>query len=259
MTSLKKLQEEFISSVRESEASENIAEEIAEGKVSKNSLIKIYSNNLYKGRNGTLANIYPSIKTLVGEKFFNSCTREYVRLTPSTSGNLEDYGEEFPVFLGEFPPAKKLAYLPDVARFEWLYHKCLLTEKDETIAAEKLQTLTPEECAKIKFIFNSSTVFFESKFPILKIWQMGNKPDPEKLDLDKERGERLLILRRDNDVNFIPLDSAEFSFLKSLKDGQLLEQAFDAASEHDKEFDLAFYINRHIVAGTFADIEMMGK
>ena len=39
---------------------------------------------------------------------------------PSRSGDLNDYGEDFADFLADYPHARELSYLPDVARLEWL-------------------------------------------------------------------------------------------------------------------------------------------
>ena len=51
--------------------------------------------------------------------FFNAAVDAYVRACPSTSGDLNVYGDAFGEFLAGYPPAADLPYLPDVARLEW--------------------------------------------------------------------------------------------------------------------------------------------
>lgn len=256
MVGLKKLQKDFVAAVHEQKATENIASEIKQGKVSKDALIGIYSNNLFAGREKTLSEIYPAVLSLVGEKFFSACAREYIKNHPSHSGNLDDYGENFSAFLSEFPPAKQLAYLADVARFEWLYHECYFSEEQIFNKHKKMENLSPEKFATLKFILNPSAQFFNSQFSILKIWQMTKQESPENLDIENLPGDNLIILKNKNEVCFVPLDKTEKEFLILLQEGKNIAEALELVEKNDPEFDLVFYVQKHLSSGTFGKISL---
>ena len=63
------------------------------------------------------------VEKLVGEGFFRYAASQFIRQYPSKSGDLNEFGYEFPEFLETFEPAAKLNYLPDVARLELAYHE----------------------------------------------------------------------------------------------------------------------------------------
>jgi putative DNA-binding protein len=70
-----------------------------------------------------LESIYPSCLRIVGPEFFRAMARRFAGEVPSTSPDLNDYGESFAEWLAIFPPARELPYLPDVARLDWALHR----------------------------------------------------------------------------------------------------------------------------------------
>lgn len=133
----------------------------------------IHRNNWRGNLRAALRAGYPVIERLVGADFFNYCADAYIDAHPSQSSNLENYGEVFAPFLGEFPAASSLPYLVDVARLEFAI--------DELLTAHE----------------NDDHIVLCSPFPILKIWQ-ANQPgaDPD-LVIDLDAGGEKLLLRRD--------------------------------------------------------------
>src|ERR1700692_3315611 len=80
--------------------------------------IDMYRGNVLGNYRKALAATYPVIKRLVGAPFFDAASDHFVRGYPSTRGDINRYGADFAAFLGEYPPARDLRYLPDVARLE---------------------------------------------------------------------------------------------------------------------------------------------
>ena len=81
--------------------------------------IAIYRTALVANYRNTLSATYPVVKRLTGAPFFHAAVDAFVQRHPSTSGDLNVYGDAFPQFLATYPPAADLSYLPDVARLEW--------------------------------------------------------------------------------------------------------------------------------------------
>ncbi|HEX4197431.1 MAG TPA: putative DNA-binding domain-containing protein [Caulobacteraceae bacterium] len=61
---------------------------------------------------------FPTVDTLVGERFFNQAAHAYAAARPPRRARLSEYGETFPAFLGGYAPAQALTYLADVARLD---------------------------------------------------------------------------------------------------------------------------------------------
>jgi hypothetical protein len=61
---------------------------------------------------------------LVGEDFFNKIAKEFIKMHPSKTGNIIDYGEQFSNFIKLSPYCKTVPYLVDIAKFERYYERC---------------------------------------------------------------------------------------------------------------------------------------
>ena len=252
--SLTNLQQKFSKEIVDGKASEML-ELINEHKsISKEGLFSVYTDNYFLGLREVLQNIYPVTKQLVGENFFNGTAKEFAKSNPPRSGNLDDYSSNLSEFLKEFEPAKQLPYLPDIAEFEWKYHCCELADEAENLSPQKLAGLSPEELLSLKFVFSPSVQFFESKFPIMKIWQQAQEEEFGEIDLDIETGDSLLIIRNNRKVVFVPAEENEIIFLKKLFSGNQLADAFEYISE-DENFDLNYFVNKHLSSGTWSDIK----
>ena len=255
MNNLKKLQRDFSDSVLHAQIDDATESQISADKISKKAAFGIYINNYYGGLTKVLEQTYPVINKLVGEKFFRATAREFIKSNTPASGNLDDYGNGFDIFLKNFPHTKSLPYLPDVAEFEWKYHLCQLSDETAPLTEKDFASLTPENYFELRFTFNPSAHFFSSKFPILKIWQQNQEPikDPETINLD-EGGNNLIMVRKNREVSFVPLDETESKLLQSLQNGKCFSDAFDLAIPEGETFDLALFVNKHIVCGTWSKI-----
>ena len=81
--------------------------------------IAIYRNTVCRNYRNALGATFAVVKQLVGAPFFNAAVDAYALAVPSTGGDLNVYGSDFPDFLASYPHARGLPYLADVARLEW--------------------------------------------------------------------------------------------------------------------------------------------
>src|SRR5215831_4821759 len=79
----------------------------------------IYRRAIFANYRKALAATYPTVQRILGEPVFASAVDAYVLAQPSTSGDLNDYGDTFGAFLAQHPPVAALPYISDVARLEW--------------------------------------------------------------------------------------------------------------------------------------------
>jgi hypothetical protein len=88
---------------------------------------------------------------------------------------------------------------------------------------------------------------------VLAIWQANQAPAagevaPVSLDAGAVR---VLVARRDFEVEFRVLGGAEDRFLRSLAEGRTLAFALQAALALDPAFDIGATLGRHLALGTF--------
>lgn len=215
--------------------------------------LQVYRNNIVIGLRGALAGVYPVIKKLVGNDFFEHVAREYIHQHPSRSGNLHAFGNVFSEYLAGFPGTESLPYLPDVARFEWAYHQAFHAQEDAVLNIQKLSLLDEEANGRLKFQVSSSCCLFSSGYPVLKIWQMNQEGvELEEIDL-AEGGVQLVVRRLGFDVVFEPLNKAIFTLLRHLSEGHLFVEACAEVLAIESECDvgkvLKELIERRLLTG----------
>ena len=122
LPSLRELQRSFATGVLHDDVT-TVGGLLVPGDFSGESRLQIYRNNVFTSLTDALEDIYPVVARLVGNEFFSYAAHEYIVRYPSRSGNLHEFGDRLPGFLGGFPPAKDLGYLADVAHLEWTWHE----------------------------------------------------------------------------------------------------------------------------------------
>jgi hypothetical protein len=131
--------------------------------------LNIYRNNVFGNFSSVLSSIFEVTKKKLGEKKFDELVEKYCVKFSSKSGNLDDYGSEFPQFLKKIKPA----FLSDLARLEWLYHQSYLSAEAGNFDVEKFKKIIPENFQNLCFELHPSCFLLRSKFAIFSLWKNG--------------------------------------------------------------------------------------
>lgn len=217
--------------------------------------LQVYRNNMQSVLAAALRSVYPVTERLVGEQFFAAAAREYISAHPSHSGNIQDYGGAFAVFLQGFAPAAALPYLPDVASLEWRRLQTALGPPHATLDVAALAAVPAELQPELHFRHQPAARAFCSRFPILSIWEFCQEAEPKgELDLDAP-GECVLFARPRLDVVMRRLTSGEYRFLHGLCRGQTFEvaarDALLAEPGFDVERNFAKLVQEEILTGFY--------
>ncbi len=221
------------------------------GNLSARKRLEIYRNNVFSNYRSALEAVYPAILSLVGADYFRQAAQLYVERYPSFSGDIHHYGQAFAELLASLPGATDLAYLPDVARLEWVVHAGFHAADHERLDLSRLQSIAPENYSSLRFSLNPATRLLTSDFPIRKIWQV-NLPDyqgDQHVDLS-EGGEDLLVMRRNFVMEVEGISPADAAALESFQQGQKLNRALDTALAFDSKFDVGIFLQRFIANET---------
>jgi hypothetical protein len=227
--SLKALQESFYESIFNPQNTTNLTHlgqqiQHNDSPLTPEDRITIYRNSILGGITDALAAIYSVCVKLVGDEFFTHMVSGYLKQYPSGSPDLGNYGEFLPEYIEGFKPAKELAYLPDVARLEWLWHKAFnapelkyLTDKPSEIS--ELAHIPEEKQGLIQFCVDPSASLMNSDYPVHRIWEV-NQDDyngTETVNLD-DGSSKLLVWRCPNyGMRIDMLNESEFTFLSALQ------------------------------------------
>ncbi len=187
----------------------------------------VYRNNVVSSLSDALAEAYPVVQKLVGEKFFQAMAGVFVRQHPPQSPILFRFAPEFPDFLAAFPPVAKLAYLPDVARLEQARTRSYHAADANPIDGAALATLSPEQMTSAHLVLHPSLQIISSAFPILAIWQK-NIDSPE-IDIPPN-GQDVLIARPHSQIELHQLPAGAAVFLGSLASGKSLGETIEACA-----------------------------
>jgi hypothetical protein len=235
----------------------NFTRLLVDGKLSPKRQLDIYRNNVFGCLTDALKIAYPVMVKLVGVEFFEHLADEFIRETPSQSGNLHTFGGKLAEFIAEFPSARELTYLPDVARLEWACHEVFFAEDHLPLQNERLAQVPEDQHERLKFHLHPATRLTASQFPIHQIWetnQEGFTGDPA-VNLDRG-GACLLVRRSDYQAVLQPLTEGEWSFLNSCQEGEDLSQASVSAQEKDPHFDIGKTLKQYVADSILVDFSL---
>jgi hypothetical protein len=254
VTTLAELQRNFISDCLSGKLRQNhtlLTKNIDSSVISAQGLMGIYQNSAIANITHSLILTYPVIEKLVGEQFFSAMCREFIFLTWPQSGNMDDYGVEFPEFLAEFEHAKHLLYLKDIARLEWAFHQSSLAE-DATIT--DWSTLAQaSDILQLKFLVTPSLSLISSTFPIDKIWHLNQENTSPDIAVDfsdeQDNNTFIVLFRQQLKTVILPITSGEFALLYAFKTGESFEKAIVVASAKQADFSVDDSLKKFIELG----------
>ncbi len=200
--------------------------------------LRIYRHSSEAIHVGALRIAYPAVLALVGEDCFDQTARGYRAAHPSRSGNLQVFGARFAEYLEALPDLRPLAYLPDVARLEWLRQTSALAADAEFVAPDTSTDAWANIDASLRIDLHPSVRLLASAHPILTIWRYALQPTSESPVLDGE-GEHAVLWRAGGEVAMAAIDPASFACVTSLARGETLDAACGAAQARDSGFEPA--------------------
>jgi hypothetical protein len=255
MPSLRELQDAFAASL--AGPADGVLAFIVADRIAPDERLAVYRNNGRHNFREALRAVYPVVERLVGEDFFDHMADRYAVAHPSTSGDIHHFGAHLAAFLASFAPAAGLPYLPDMARLEWAMHEVFHAAAPPPFPLDRLAAVAEAEHAALRFVFSPACRLLASAWPVHRLWAL-NQPDVAWDDgFDIHGGGADLLVRRSGfEVELEPLGSAEFAMLERLAGGQALGEALDAVQDEAPGFDLAAFLQHHLLSATLCDFSL---
>jgi len=213
----------------------------------------VYRNNVVLGLVNVLIDYFPAVGRITGEKFFRAMAREYVRAHPPSSPLLHLYGQDFPVFIENFEPARSIPYLADVARIEraWLtaYHAADL----EPLVPAAMGEIAPDLLAEAVFTPHPATGLVRSPCAVFDIYD-ANRNAETVGPIEIGRPQAVLITRPGLDVAVTALPDGDDAFFANLIEGGTLGEAAEAGMQAADSFDINNAIGGLLSTGAFTAV-----
>jgi len=218
-----------------------------------------YRSNFIGTLSAALESAYPVVAQIVGGAFFTEAARQFILATPSASGDLNEFGEGFGDFLGAYPHAAELAYLPDVARMEWLVQRVFYAADAPAADLALLTRIDAERYGQLCFSVTPAHARLDSRWPLADIWRVNQAGFAGDMTVDFSYGAQLLITRRDDLVYVESLTTGEAVLLDLLAAGQPLATATERAMATDPGFDLGAALRRFVAQGMLWQARFAGE
>jgi hypothetical protein len=222
--------------------------------------IAIYRNAIRGNYRNALAATYPVVRQLTGAAFFDALVDAFTGRHPASSGDLNVYGSVLGDFIAQYPHARALPYLADVARLEWAIDEAHRAADYPGAPADLLRALaaaTPEAVA-LRFELHPSCRLLHAPFPILRIWQAHQAASATHAglaDIDFDGVDDHLLVRREHESVVIErMTRADYRWLSALAEGEALAAALERAIATDAAFDLRVTLQRRIANGTLVGV-----
>lgn len=161
--------------------------------------LNIYRNNTVLGLTDILADVFPVLKKVVGDEFFKTITRHYIKHHPQPSGNRHSFGANLSGFLTGFKPTEALPYISDLAALEWTYFQASIADNAEELDFEALTTAMSADPAFVLAIHPSVCVL-EQTFNALDIWREHQNEEIGSIQLKSERHKLIIWRDREDSV-----------------------------------------------------------
>lgn len=195
----------------------------------------VHRNNVMVALLDALADAFPVTRAVVGEAFFNTMARDYVRADPPRSPVMATYGAGFADFIAVYPAAAGVAWLADLARLERLRNEAFHAADAVPMASARWTRLLDDSArlGQTRVGLQPACRWLSSKHPVLSIWQAHQQSDAARdaalACLDLQVGEDLLVHRPRWDVQLAALPPGGIAWLEALRAGECLGEAMQRA------------------------------
>lgn len=213
--------------------------------------LSVYRNTVAKGCADALVANFPSVERVTGADWLSAAAVLHAAAHPPSRASLLDYGEMFPDWLADFPPAEDMPFLPDLARLDLAWTRAHLARDASPLAATAFEALDADAFARTAAVLHPSAqvAAFEDGSAGLWIALRAASP-PEALELD-DAPSAVLILRAALEIEIHPLSPGGFAFLDACRQDQSLAEAAAAALVAEPGLALASRFADLIAAGAF--------
>ncbi|MGF6597895.1 hypothetical protein P3T23_002612 [Paraburkholderia sp. GAS448] len=217
--------------------------------------LDIYRNTRANVLATALSLAFPAVQHLVGPEFFEGAAGLFIAQAPPRSAWLDEYGAEFPDFLGGLPQAASVPYLADVARLEWHVNVVLHAPDAPSLDIARLTAQSEAGPAQLRFQSHPAVRLLRCEFPVDIIWCAVLKRDDRAMAaIDLAEGPVwLLVHRTRSGIEVTRMGECEWRLTAGLFSGKPLSAALEGTPCDDAHSVLATLL----ASGCLAEVSVV--
>lgn len=247
MSQLLNLQRQFANHIY-NQQNKDIFKSLYQSEISNQDKLEIYRNNIFGNLQSALTLTFANCKKIIGDEKFAFLIQKYIKKFHSKSGNLEDFGDQFPKLIKNFQKKLDLPiFLSQIAQIEWLCNLIYFYPESENIDIASLQNLSPDQLFQVNFQLDKSCHLIKSKYPIYEILN-GHKEELKEINLAQQKTQFIIIERANSKVNLTKLDAVEYQFLRLISKQKTIYQIFKNIRAKNKDFDIGALVTKFVSA-----------
>ncbi len=211
--------------------------------------LEIYNRVYWFRILSSLAEDFPGLRAVIGQRMFDKVLVAYLTELPSQSFTLRNLGSRLETWLGnhpEFTP-KTARIALDMVRLEWADIEVFDSAEFPKIAAADLSNLGEDPVLHLQPYLRLLDLAYPVDDLLLEIRRMEGNAEPEsdvasnvvvmesaprrhnRVALPKRKKVYLAVHRQENEVYFKRLQPEAFALLRALQQGKHLSQAIEAS------------------------------
>lgn len=214
--------------------------------------LSVYRNTIAKGCVDALVAQFPTVERIVGPAWLTAAAAAFAPAHPPRQPSLLSYGEAFPAWLRDFPPAIDMPFLAGLATLDLMWTEAHLAADAVPLDASAVAALIPDDYATHTLVLHPATRFagFEDTTPTL--WQALQPPGEAPADFELEpEPQGLLFLRPGLDIDPRVITPGVLAFLSACRANEPLEVAAVSALTAEPGLNLSDAFAGLVASGAF--------
>jgi Putative DNA-binding domain len=218
--------------------------------------LQAYRTNAGALAERALGAAFPTVAQLVGDESFAALARALWSAQPPERGDLAQWGQALPAFIGAAAQLAEEPYLTDVARLDWAVHHAeqAADGAPEVIGLPRLADTEPHG---LRLQLDSALAVLVSAHPVATIWQAHRQSRVDRFDAVREAfargaGEQALVWRDGCKAQVTAVAESTARFMQAALDGHSLGHALDLAGTG---FDFEAWLLAALQQGWLGSVE----
>jgi hypothetical protein len=222
----KDFNQKFVDHIRSGEKNPELASLIKDSpRLSALRALEVYQEDYEARLSEALANSYRAVHSIVGDDDFYQLARDYLKIYPSSSSDLDDYGDQMSAFLSTHSLNEDYGFLSELAHFEWSFRNVFHKQEEWGLNANELQEYLTAEATSVRLIQSAQLLHYH--YLIDKIYSLSESDEESEIDIEHEQ--YLVMFKRGVMVKTHSLSKNQSEIMKKFQTPATLLSALQSA------------------------------
>ncbi len=198
------------------------------GKLTTENALRVYHNDYTSRLCEALGRNFESVWAITGDEDFFKLAKGYLDIATSSSYDLGQFGQNFPQYIEGHEVFENFPFLYELAMIDMTYNDLFHKAYKPGIKPEIFSNINNIENKKFEFI--DTIALFESKFPILDLWNLRHRSiDDGEVEINMDKSSKFCMYKFNSLIRTYPLSNFQFEIMYNLIKANSLDQAIEVS------------------------------